>query len=440
MSTLDQERQFLLDRKVEATPNTQVLSAWPRSQKNLPLVDVESDWVRFSTLNHRTRAEQQREAKRVGDPTLFTSDPLGARAQASQYRILRDQAGFDELRTDLETRGQQDPAVITADGVLINGNRRAAAIRSLHESTLEAKFAYVACIVLPADATSRELLGLETELQLARDFKQDYSWINQALLIRELLEQYDGDAKIVASLIRESVSEVELMAQKLDLVDDLTGQSAGQRVQGDFEENESAFTELARHMSGKDETERQGVKQVYFLGTVAGVTYRQLRHLRVADASARVLDALSESRNLAALASSDATVAATRSHSGSLELIEDLLEGDSDTASEALNKILKEVLRSGNDAEASLETIDIPLAQALDEIRESINAAADDAADEAKDKDAKSAPIKRLEAARKNIDRAGEALQAARAVPDWNEEALTKEIGLTRASLERLEG
>src|SRR4051794_40478577 len=122
---LDQERIEFLRARDEIGRNE--VPAWPRSQKELRLVEVPVGWVRFSTLNHRTRAEQRREIARAGRLDLFTADPLGPEAQEAQCRILTSQEGFPELKDDLRDRKQQDPAIITADGVLINGNRRTAA-------------------------------------------------------------------------------------------------------------------------------------------------------------------------------------------------------------------------------------------------------------------------------------------------------------------------
>ena len=85
----------------------------------------------FLTLNHRTRAEQDREKAKSGNEDLFTGDPLGDHAQALRLEILSKQGGFEDLKRDLAERRQQEPAVVTAEGILINGNRRAAALRKL---------------------------------------------------------------------------------------------------------------------------------------------------------------------------------------------------------------------------------------------------------------------------------------------------------------------
>src|SRR4051794_29492210 len=70
--SLDRERvEFLAARQ---RIGEEQVPAWPRRANSLPLVEVEVPWVRFSTLNHRTRAEQRREIARMQRLELFTAD------------------------------------------------------------------------------------------------------------------------------------------------------------------------------------------------------------------------------------------------------------------------------------------------------------------------------------------------------------------------------
>src|SRR4051794_29596921 len=100
---LDQDRLAMLQAR---KPVRHVLiPAWPREQKELPQVEVEVTWVRFSTLHHRTQAEQRREIHLAGQPALFPADPLGPATHDAQYPILTGQEGFKELKEDLKDRG-----------------------------------------------------------------------------------------------------------------------------------------------------------------------------------------------------------------------------------------------------------------------------------------------------------------------------------------------
>ncbi|MDB6027099.1 MAG: hypothetical protein JWM68_3322, partial [Verrucomicrobiales bacterium] len=224
---LDQGRASFLKARVNAAPRKGLLAAWPRVDRELPSVELDIDWVRFSTLNHRTKAEQFREVARTGLPNLFSGDPMGTAAQQAQYKILTSQSGFAQLKGDLAERKQQEPAVITAEGVLINGNRRAAALRSLLHEDNDLSGRYIRCLVLPEDATPGEIIRLEAELQVARDFKEAYSWVNQSLLIEELYNENGRNFDIVAAMMHRPVKDIITDFEKIQQVNQLVELSKG---------------------------------------------------------------------------------------------------------------------------------------------------------------------------------------------------------------------
>ncbi|MBK6734461.1 MAG: ParB/RepB/Spo0J family partition protein [bacterium] len=238
---LDQERLEYIKGRINSQTQRVELIAWPRAEKLLYKVSLEVDWVRFYTLNHRTRAEQQQKEHSLGQPDLFSADPLGAHAQDVQMQIIASQDGFADLCADIGERGQREPAVVTAEGVLINGNRRVAALRRMLRDDHNLNCKYVQCLVLPDDANHDEILLLETELQIARDFKQEYSWINEALLIEELYEKNARSYQHVAKIMHRSTRDVQDAHDKLKQVYQLVELSQGAKQLADFKDHESAF-------------------------------------------------------------------------------------------------------------------------------------------------------------------------------------------------------
>ncbi|MBN8226007.1 hypothetical protein JYK02_00620 [Corallococcus macrosporus] len=89
---------------------------------------------------------------------------------------------FDALRDDLEKFGQKDPGLITTRGLLVNGNTRCAALRELGEK-------YIRVGVLPDDASWDDINTVELALQLRKEHKRDYSYINRLLAIDEQIKQ-----------------------------------------------------------------------------------------------------------------------------------------------------------------------------------------------------------------------------------------------------------
>jgi len=415
---MDQERVDFLTEKMSASSKKGLLPAWPRTDKELHLVDIEVGWVRFSTLNHRTRAEQQRTIHKTGNVNLFTSDPMGQTAQKAQYEILCGQAAFDELKKDLKERGQQEHAVVTAEGVLINGNRRAAALRSLLHDDNNLNCRYVRCLVLPADSSSSEILLLETELQVAKDFKQEYSWVNQALLIEELYGSYGRDFSKVATLMHRKEKEIREDYEKIQQVNQLVALSQEKWLPVDFEPNESAFNELAKHIRNKNAEEREAVRSVYFLGTLAGVNYRDLRHLRREDAEKLVADELRGDEQLSEIL--ELSTSHSEDDANKDELLESAL-GESNNVSE-VRQVLEFVAGLDREQPVKLPSgSDVEVSDIYNQLGRAVNKAAEEAEEQRKDVNAVRAPIKRMERALDELTRARDSLATARTFSSWDE-------------------
>ncbi|MET8198973.1 ParB N-terminal domain-containing protein [Micromonospora taraxaci] len=431
---LDQDRVALLRAR---KPVRHVLvPAWPREQKELPQVEVEVAWVRFSTLNHRTRAEQRREIHLARQLDLFTVDPLGAAAQEAQYRILRGQEGFKELKEDLKERGQQDPAIITAEGVLINGNRRTAALRSLHQDDVWLRARYVQCLVLPEDAQTEELVDLEAELQVARDFKQEYSWINEAFLIEELYDREGKDFDRVARRMHRTVADVRDLHEKLQQVHQLVDLAQGARLHVDFTDNESAFTELAKHIRTKPPAEADGVRSAYFLGTLANVEYRKLRHLRRPDAAELIQREIERDPALKPVL--DAAQSAPSPSLGD-DLLDDLL-GEAPPA-QPLNDLLGLVAARTPDESLPLgDGQKVSARQVLSSLRSAITNVADEAGDEERDQSAAKAPLVQADKAINILKRILKDLPKGRAQGEWDEHAFAVKVAEIQGLLDEIEG
>jgi len=431
---LDQERADFL--KVRATEGHIQVPAWPRpGDKKLRLVQLEVGWVRFSTLNHRTKAEQRAETARVGDPHLFTQDPLGRSAQTAQYEILHAQAGFDDLKKDLAERGQQEPAIVTAEGVLINGNRRAAALRSLYEDDNDLHAQYVKCLVLPDDATLSEIIDLETELQIARDFKQGYSWINEAFLIEELFERENKDFSRVAKRMHRPLSDVRTLYDKLQQVHQLVDLSGGARQHIDFTDNEAAFDELAKHIKNKQPAEVEAVRSVYFLGTIAGVPYRKLRLLRRPDAATLVLREIEDDPSLKKLlyvAGADVTDLEP-------DILDDVLGEIGKTG--PITPVLALLATKRADDEVALgDGSSVDVQDLFESLQSAITSAADEANEDQKDQETLSTPIKRVNNAIIEFERALSALPKARSLEGFDEPRLAKRVQHLRDLLDKYRG
>jgi hypothetical protein len=143
------------------------------------------------------------------------------------------------LSADLERRQQRNPIVLTYDGFIVDGNRRVCALRE------QGDVENVTAVVMPEDATTPEIYETELELQMARETRAEYNWIDQALHVRYGVRELGENPHSVAQ--RMNVDDVEIAAilRRLTLVDlyldwiEMPG--AYHRVP---DESEQAFIEL----------------------------------------------------------------------------------------------------------------------------------------------------------------------------------------------------
>jgi len=156
---------------------------WRGQQVPIEVISMPLELLYYNPVTHRVRAQRTLDAERDRE---LEDDPFGDAGQAYLHTLLMgDPAApskidptFEALKADLAEHGQTEPGIATRQGVLINGNTRLAALRQLGQQ-------YMRVGVLPPDAGLDDLQAIELSLQLRKDYKRDYSFMNFLLAIDE---------------------------------------------------------------------------------------------------------------------------------------------------------------------------------------------------------------------------------------------------------------
>lgn len=216
---------FLRDRVEAATTAREYTTfAVPFRQHQIDLVRIEVPigFPLYNLQSGRTHRAQAEWIERNQLSAEFFADPEDEEAQAAQHQILADLVDQEGLAANLADKQQRNPVVLTYDGVIIDGNRRAAALRE------QAEVENLTAVVMPPDASASEVYETELELQMALQTKADYNWVDEALHvaygIRNLYQQAAGvDARqairAIAARMNRSDRDVEEILGRLNLVD-----------------------------------------------------------------------------------------------------------------------------------------------------------------------------------------------------------------------------
>ena len=118
-----------------------------------------------------------------------------AQATLKRFLELKDPEPTEELMNSLYKEGQDEKAVITVDGFLINGNRRKMAFEKLLDKNPgDEKFKYLEVVILPGPneaeptTTLLEIEQLENRLQYHRRGEAVYYNFDKALSVKRKIE------------------------------------------------------------------------------------------------------------------------------------------------------------------------------------------------------------------------------------------------------------
>lgn len=192
---------------------------WAQNSNNKPVWKVPIEYCKYRLENGRIKTEILTHEKLKG-----TLDPNAQSTQdiIAKYLQQSDLQKNIELRELLKKDGQTEPAVITADGFLINGNRRKLALTLLNEKFPDEKYKTMKVVILPGSndperPTEIDIALLENRYQLYVDGKSEYSEMNKALTYY----QHEKSGINIKDLLKEDASYGNLNEKQLqDKADD----------------------------------------------------------------------------------------------------------------------------------------------------------------------------------------------------------------------------
>ncbi|WP_327246154.1 ParB/RepB/Spo0J family partition protein [Streptomyces sp. NBC_01320] len=219
---------------------------WRMKPQVVQVIDMPVESLYYNPGTHRIRAQRSFDPAR---DRRLDDDPWSDESQSYLQHLLQAEPAdpskrdkdFEELKQSLKEFRQNEPGLITREGILVNGNTRAAALRELG-------VAHIRVGVLPDSCTWGDINTVELALQLRPDTRRDYSYINQLLAIDEQVEAGRPLREVARDFrIRETTAELDrkVLSVLRDLSDRSTTESAQLRLL-DFEDAQEKLREVCK--------------------------------------------------------------------------------------------------------------------------------------------------------------------------------------------------
>lgn len=291
--TMDQKaRELRIEEALKAheqEPNPErIKMRWRGVDQTFPVISLPLDAVLLNHRSHRIKAHLE------SDPNAekVRANPFSDESQETIARILRDAGdpdAFNDLKLNLAEQGQLQPGVVTRQGLLVNANTRAVALRDIDKPSAK----YIRVAVLPTDADDRDIDDLEMQLQIQREFKRDYSFTNLLLFVHDLLEGGGHNEKEVARQLnyaassdpkelREGVQQVQRLVRILATIRALQKRNAGQPRLTFFDDKRQALIDLDQAYEAakkRNPRDAERLRDARLAGILTGCGYEALRKI-----------------------------------------------------------------------------------------------------------------------------------------------------------------
>ena len=201
-------------------------------------------------------------------------DPDNAEDVAVIEKLLwesKEDANEKTKRSLLEDH-QQKYGIVTADGKIIDGNRRASLLNRIwRDDSIPANTKqhaqFFEAIILPVDADKKEILRLETTYQMGEDAKVDYGPIEKYLKAGDLRDEGFSNNEI-ANFMGVKAAEVTTYLRTLDLMNEYLDNYGYTGIYTMLEGKEDPFLKLEAALRGY----KAGVSKMWAYDTESDVS------------------------------------------------------------------------------------------------------------------------------------------------------------------------
>lgn len=236
---------------------------WRGEQRHLYVISMPVDMLYYNPDTHRIRAQRTLDTARN---SVLEADPWSEAAQDYlRYLLTRRPSNptqidpdYTALLEELEANGQKQPGIISEDGILVDGNTRCAALREVGEP-------HIRVGILPQDTSRQDINEVELSLQLRKDKRRDYSYINRLIAIEDELasgrleEDVAHHFNIKTKTLRGDRWIYQLI---LEAIERSATEDGAQLGLVDFEEHQEKLRELFRDYTELAKVDPEGAEEL----------------------------------------------------------------------------------------------------------------------------------------------------------------------------------
>jgi hypothetical protein len=245
----------------------------PRVVKRIPL-----EYLLYNPHNGRIRSYTKSYESNSGE-----LDPSRPEDKLIIEQYLYDSARNRNERTleSLQQNGQQESGIVTKDGVIIDGNRRAMLLSILSKKQNAPGF--FNAVILPDKLrdSEKDIITLETNFQMGVDSKVDYNPIEKYIRCKELHDKHALSIAAIATLLSETEPQIVEWLNILGLMDEYLSLFGSPELYTRIEKKEGHFVDLNTYLNSYARKGRSSAKWDFTEKDINDLKVAYYRYIRL---------------------------------------------------------------------------------------------------------------------------------------------------------------
>lgn len=164
---------------------------------------------------------------------------------------------------------QRENLLMTHEGIIVNGNRRLAAMRELYasDSIKYSTFSHIKVVILPKETTEKDIEIIEAELQLKPDTKLGYGWVERRIKLRYQLNEIKISREEIKRVYRfKREEDINIEIQQLELAEEYLSTYLDEPLNYlELSDKEQLFSDLQKSLTNIDLDESEVRRKIAFL-------------------------------------------------------------------------------------------------------------------------------------------------------------------------------
>jgi hypothetical protein len=249
------------------------MEVWYKNDRHkMPVYEIDLEYLVYNRYNGRIASFVKSYEKQTGnelDPTKATDIE-----KIEGFLLNSNLPSNKTTELSIAEQGQLKYGIVTKDGVIIDGNRRAMILKRVYS---EENPVYFRAVVLEEtlDENPKEIMRLETTFQMGEDAKVDYNAIEKYLKCTDL-KSYGFSNGEIGKMMGETQAQIAEYLSIMELMDEYLNKLGYSGIYTRLDKTEGTFVDLNsyidRYRGGRSkmilwnykDTDLNDLKLIYF--------------------------------------------------------------------------------------------------------------------------------------------------------------------------------